>query len=498
MNDTTILPDNITPALRHWMANRQPNVMDRLMTGTFEVADMNAKEWRKLVISAPEWPEVVREAGVNSGALTKADSQALAVVLGLTNNGQPKTPTQPDLPEQEAEPAAKAKPAAKAAKTADERAQDLMTEILTGIGKGDITQARDHLSIVLDANEQLQKALDDAKKAAKAAKPSHQPQPGQAVAGPVQPVGQTTLGDIAPVNVAQALPGQTEDLTLTTYDGTATADPHYSPDPAALAALAACDVAGRNVWLYGPAGTGKSSLPQWYAAKLGRPFIRVSFDRSTEPEDLIGGMEPDGKGGMHWRDGVLSQAIRQAGAVILLDEPTFARPTALAMLQTLLDGGRHLLARATGERIECAPGVLFVAADNTAGTGDETGQYSGTAGMNRAFLDRMAARVWVGYMERAKEKAVLAARAGVPEPVASFLVDFAARTRDATKAGDMAHALGFRRVEAWAAMLQSGLPSDLAFAMTCLSGEAPDDEETLRQMATANLDHAKIDRAMRA
>lgn len=493
MQHETIMPDGITPEIRKWMQGHEPHVVAKIDQGTFEVADLSAKEWRKVVTSAPDWPGVMSQTGINSGSLTKADCQALAVVLGRTKNGVPleDEPSASQAPAK-AEPSP-AKPAP--AKTAEERAGEILQDILAGIGRGDITAPRDRLTILVEANDQLQAAVEAAKSAPK---PSAHPAPGQTVNGPVQPVGTLTLRELAPKATADQLPGRTGALTLTRYSGTATADPHYSPDPKALAALAACDVAGRNVWLYGPAGTGKSSLPAWYAAKLGRPFFRVSFDRSTEPEDLIGGMEPDGKGGMHWRDGVLAQAIRQAGAVVLLDEPTFARPTALAMLQTLLDGGRHLLARATGERIDCAPGVMFVCADNTSGTGDETGQYSGTSGMNRAFLDRMAARVFVGYMDRAKEKAVLAARAGLPEPVAHLLVDFASRTRAAARNGDMAHALGFRRLEAWAGLIGQGLPSADAFGMTCLAGEAPDDEETLRQMATAHLDHAAIDRALSA
>lgn len=497
MQHDTIMPDGISAPVADWIKTHEPGVWAEIEPGTFEVADLSAKEWRKVVTSSIDWAKVMDDTGKNSGSLTKADCQALAVALGLTTGGVPHDP-----PAAASQAPAKADPSpAKAApaKTAEERAGEILQDILAGIGRGDITAPRDRLTILVEANDQLKEAVEAAKEAAKRTPaPSAHPAPGQTVNGPVQPVGTIALRDLAPKAAADQLPGRTGDLTLTRYSGTATADPHYSPDPKALAALAACDAAGRNVWLYGPAGTGKSSLPAWYAAKLGRPFFRVSFDRSTEPEDLIGGMEPDGKGGMHWRDGVLAQAIRQAGAVVLLDEPTFARPTALAMLQTLLDGGRHLLARATGERIDCAPGVLFVCADNTSGTGDETGQYSGTSGMNRAFLDRMAARVFVGYMDRAKEKAVLAARAGLPEPVAHLLVDFASRTRAAARNGDMAHALGFRRLEAWAGLIGQGLPSADAFAMTCLAGEAPDDEETLRQMATAHLDHAAIDRAATA
>ncbi len=305
--------------------------------------------------------------------------------------------------------------------------------------------------------------------------------------------GTTTLHDLTPPALRGELSPRAARLTLRTWSGAGSPDPHYSPDPAALEALAACDGRGLHAWLTGPAGTGKSSLPEWYAAKLGRPFVRVVFDRSTEPEDLIGGMEPDGQGGMAWRDGALARAIRQPGTVILLDEPTFARPAALAMLQSLLDGGRHLLARATGERIAMAPGVMICAADNTAGTGDESGQYAGTAPMNRALLDRMAARITVGYLPPEREREVLARRSGIPQGAATLMIAYAHRTRAAAANGDLAHALGLRRLIAWAELVGAGMRSERAFAMTCLVGEAPDDAETLRQLERAHVDHAKVD-----
>ena len=451
--------------------------------------ERTAKQWRKLATSSPAWPHIMRQTGINSGTLSKTDAAAICVILGIEDDADLA-----DAPETEADPA----PASgDATDEADTFARDTLREIFGALGQGDNDRPRQTLADLhrrwrdeqIRAEQEAARA-DRAQREASAA-PAHEPR-----AGDPNRTGSATLREIAPQAVAKALPGQTGAINLPAYDAPdAAPDGGYTPDPEALAALATADSTQGNLWLYGPAGTGKSSLPEWYAATLGRPFYRVAFDRSTEPEDLIGGMEPDGAGGFAWRDGVLAQAIRTPGAVVLLDEPTLARPTALAMLQTLLDGGRMLLARATGERIRCAPDVLFVAADNTSGTGDESGQYVGTAAMNRAFLDRMSQRVEIGYMPKRAETAALHRRTGLAKDACAMLVDFAQHTRSAWEAGDMASPLGFRRLMAWARAIRAGWPSERAFVTTCRAGETPDDREAVSQLAVAYLDHAAIDRA---
>ena len=459
------------------------------------LADAPAKAWRALVTNHPQWPAMMKRSGKNSGSLTKRECQALAVIFAIHDQvGEPGADAE-DAPAD----AAPASPEGNTEANTDP-AGEVMREIFGALGMGDMDAARRIVAGLTEARDdaaaklaEAEKRAADAMRKAATAAASNQPSAGQPISGgTIQPTGETTLGDLMPSAGRAILTDRAAALRLTIWDGATEPDPDYAPDPVALEALAACDALGRNAWLFGPAGTGKSSLPEWYAAKLGRPFVRIAFDRSTEPEDLIGGLEPDGDA-FRWRDGALAQAIRTPGAVVLLDEPTLARPTALAMLQTLLDGGRHLLARATGEVIRTAPGVTFVCADNSSGNGDETGQYSGVSAMNRAFLDRMTARIEVGYMEPAKEAEVLARRSGVSKKAAKRMVGFASETRSAVDNGDMAHALGLRRLIAWASLVAVGVPSERAFAQTCVAGEAPDDAETVRQLENARLDHSQID-----
>jgi cobaltochelatase CobS len=208
-------------------------------------------------------------------------------------------------------------------------------------------------------------------------------------------------------------------------------DPYFVPDLMNLAKLvSAIDPAlprtPRNVWLAGPAGTGKSSLPAQVAARASRPFTHIAFQRAVEPADLIGG---NGlvNGSTQWVDGVLIAAIRRPGMVILLDEITFAPPGLLGMLHTLL--AERYAQLPTGELVRCADGVCFVMADNTCGYGDESGIYAGTTMSNAALVDRMARLVVVDYLPADLESRALANHTGAPLPACERVVAFTGSAR---------------------------------------------------------------------
>ena len=76
---------------------------------------------------------------------------------------------------------------------------------------------------------------------------------------------------------------------------------------------------GRNVMLYGPAGTGKTEWAQQLAARTGRPFALISCDTGTDASTLVGMTVPDASGGVTWQDGQLTRAIQTPGCVICLE-----------------------------------------------------------------------------------------------------------------------------------------------------------------------------------
>lgn len=273
-------------------------------------------------------------------------------------------------------------------------------------------------------------------------------------------------------------------------------DPHYvwhKDTPAILTQLRR----GRNIMLTGPAGTGKTSFPEQFAAQTRRPFVRISCQDQTEAAQLVGVLVPDGDG-TKWRDGVLTAAIRRPGTVIVIDEPSAARPGALMVLQAIMDAGRALTIDETGERVPVADGVLIFLADNTAGSGDESGAYEGTRRMNRATLDRCGITVPFGYLDARTEAGIVHAKTGLHKDVASMLVNYAGVTRAETDSGSITHGVGLRRLLAWAELIADGIAPERAFDLSIWQTAAPDDRETLRQLFRTHIDAPAIARAMGA
>jgi MoxR-like ATPase len=270
-------------------------------------------------------------------------------------------------------------------------------------------------------------------------------------------------------------------------------DPDYVWTPELVAVLCAADRRQKNVLLYGPAGTGKTTAAMQYAARTGRPFMRIAFDRTTEPADLKGGRYPSESGGIEWHDGNLTRAFRVPGMVLLLDEPTLLRSGSLAVLATAMDTRRLVLD--TGEIVYAADDLLIITADNTDLTGDATGRYIDTAPVNLAFSDRFAWRIAVGYLPEAKEIDAIATRTGLHREATKMMVEYATKTRNEANGGTLTAPVTTRRLLAWADAVQGGFPSKYAFKVSVLQGSDAADSEKLRELERATLEtgHKTID-----
>jgi len=253
---------------------------------------------------------------------------------------------------------------------------------------------------------------------------------------------------------------------------------------------------GRNVMLFGPAGTGKTEFAQQLAAMTGRPFALLSCDNGTDAATLMGLTAPDASGGTIWKDGALTKAIRTPGCIVCLDEPSVARPGALMVMQNVL-ANRALYIAETGERVPVAPGVIFLATDNTNGTGGGARRgYTDTNKLNAAFLDRFGVRVELGYLPRDREAEVLVSYTGCTAGLADLLVTAAAVTRAAAEDQLLSHGIGLRRLLSWAELLTDGVAAEEAFVAAILNCAPEADRETLREQCLLTYDASTVRAAL--
>lgn len=260
-------------------------------------------------------------------------------------------------------------------------------------------------------------------------------------------------------------------------------NPNWIWDEAVLRALVLASTVHAPAWLHGMPGTGKTQAAVQFAAITGRPLVRINLDGTSERFEWFGGERMKG-GDVVWTDGALIAALRMPGCVILLDEPTTGRPDNLSALHPVLEAGGRITIAETGEVLYPAPGVMFVAADNTAGTGDDSGLFAGTREMNRAMLSRFATVVAVDYLSRKNEAALLKNETGCPEPLALSVVDMASKLRAKVRDGALDYPPGPRELVAWIRNLQAGFPPKQAYLMAIGKGQSA----AGREVATAVFD----------
>ena len=256
---------------------------------------------------------------------------------------------------------------------------------------------------------------------------------------------------------------------------------------------------GKNVLLYGPKGTGKTEFSQQLAAQLRRPFVLISCDASTDAATLVGMTVParDGKG-VSFQPGQLVRAIQTPGAVICIDEPSIARPGALFALQNVLTANRSLYIQETGQKVRVAPGVVFLATDNTAGMGggSRTG-YHGTQALNAATLDRFGVRIALGWHDAATEAGILMSYVpGCTKALADLLVQAATTTRAAADQQVITEGLGLRRLFSWAELLADGIDPEIAFRCAVQNCVPAGEQEALRQQCLLAVDKHTVRQAL--
>ncbi|ELY2519622.1 AAA family ATPase [Cronobacter sakazakii] len=182
-------------------------------------------------------------------------------------------------------------------------------------------------------------------------------------------------------------------------------------------------------YLWGHAGTGKSSLPTQLCALLNRPLIRAQHTASME-ESHVTGQILARDGSTYFEPGLLALAMKN-GWVYLADEYDFAFPQILGVYQPVLEGEPLIVKEATPDwrRITPHKRFAFIGTGNTNGSGDETGLYQGTNIQNAANFSRFGIVSNVKYMSPEAEANMLV-QAGIIREYAEKIVKFANLVRE--------------------------------------------------------------------
>jgi cobaltochelatase CobS len=214
-------------------------------------------------------------------------------------------------------------------------------------------------------------------------------------------------------------------------------DPNYVFNLDVLKTLLMGIEVGIPTYLWGHAGTGKTTLWEQICARLNLPAIRVQHTANME-ESMVTGQYLLRDGETNFEPGALMIAMRR-GWVYLADEYDFGRPEVLSVYQPVLEGKPLVVKEAEASLRVTRPHPRFrmVGTGNTNGTGDETGLYQGTLLQNAANYERFGITEQMPYMEAKLEARVVSQQGGVPLADANKLVDFANRIREQFTAGKM-------------------------------------------------------------
>lgn len=141
----------------------------------------------------------------------------------------------------------------------------------------------------------------------------------------------------------------------------------------------------KNLWLCGPAGSGKTTACHKAAEALGLKFGSISVGPQTTQSALFGYMDAHGKY-------VATEFRRryEQGGVFLFDEIDRGNPGVLTALNQAIENGSCAFPDAM---IDKHPDFICVAAGNTYGTGASR-EYVGALQLDAATLDRFVMLDW--------------------------------------------------------------------------------------------------------
>lgn len=283
---------------------------------------------------------------------------------------------------------------------------------------------------------------------------------------------QTVVADLSGVFATDSIPahdlfglpspvldakGQVMSVNVWNHPDAPAIDPDFIWTEGIVRHLCLSDKTGDHLWFAGDKGTGKSETVRQFCARTGRGFKRINFHKHTSTEEYLGAVGLVNGATVFQPKDFLS-AYTAPSTVILLDEVTNADAGELAPLNGFLEPNPCV--SFGGQRWAKATGVFVVVADNTFGSGDETGRYAGTRTQNSALVDRFSRVIQFDFLPRSEEVSALSARAHCTRQLAAHVLEAIAVCRSKVASGDIVDAPSIRSAIAFIRALMVISPKD--------------------------------------
>lgn len=301
-------------------------------------------------------------------------------------------------------------------------------------------------------------------------------------------VGTATALDVFGVEVLDTK-GKPMTVSLWNDPTSPSVDPDFIWTEKILRHLLLSDATGENIWFGGEKGTGKSETARQFAARTGRGFKRINFHKHTCAEEYLGATGLQG-GDTVFEPRDFLTAYTSPSTVILLDEITNADAGELAPLNGFLEPNAAV---SFGGRVwRKAQGVVVFAADNTFGSGDESGRYAGTRMQNVALVDRFARVIPFTFLPDQQEIAAIIKRTGCNQTIAVHAHNAIKLARAKVESGDIVDAPSIRSVMSFIRALR-GLPVMDAWETTIVARQPSESHATLRGIFEVCIDPALLE-----
>lgn len=218
---------------------------------------------------------------------------------------------------------------------------------------------------------------------------------------------------------------------------------------------------GENMLVYGPTGSGKSTLIRQYHALMNKPLVTVSVNEDTRIEKLFGRTIFTKEGGQS----VMKYVLGPLGIALFLDIPIMIDeahklpPGQATGLHALMDGEPIALDGDGGTVLQPGKGFRMFLTGNTSLANDFSRLYRGSKTQDIAFVDRVTF-LKVDYPTFEEQKAVLEKSqfgAMLPDETREAMVNTAVSIQKAFIAssresgtGGMTKTLSVRKLKKWA------------------------------------------------